>query len=297
MTPLVSQPVESSVETACPLDCPDSCTLTATIRDGRVVSLDGGHANPVTQGYICAKVRRFPERLYGDARLLQPLLRKGPKGSARFEPIEWDDALDRIAEAFDRVRREFTAEAILPFCYGGSNGLLTQDALDATFFWRLGASRLARTVCAAPTGAANLALYGKMPSVTYQDYVHAQLLVVVGHEPCSIWHSRDAVRARGAEARWQARIVDPRATALARHADLHLPVRPGTDVVVALAVHRYLFEHGKADQEFLARHTTGADRLRARAAEWDIARAADVAGLDPRALEQLLSGTRICRPR
>jgi anaerobic selenocysteine-containing dehydrogenase len=286
MAPLVSQPVESSVETACPLDCPDSCTLTATVRDGRIVTLDGGHANPVTQGYICAKVRRFPDRLYGDARLLQPMVRKGPKGSARFEPIEWDDALDRIVQEFDRVRREFGAEAILPFCYGGSNGLLTQDTLDSTFFWRLGASRLARTVCAAPTGAANLALYGKMPSVTYQDYVHTQLLVLWGMNPAvsgihAMPYVREAQKRGG-----KLVIVDPRATALARHADLHLAVRPGTDVVVALAVHKYLFDRGKADEHFLAEHTTGADRLRARAAEWDLARAADVAGLDPRDLEQ-----------
>ena len=173
---------------------------------------------------------------------------------------------DRIAQEFDRVRRDFGGEAILPFCYGGSNGLLTQDTLDATFFWRLGASRLARTVCAAPTGAANLALYGKMPSVTYQDYVHARLLVLWGMNPAvsgihEMPYVRDARRRGG-----KLVIVDPRTTGLARQADLHLAVRPGTDVVVALAVHRYLFEQGKADERFLAEHTTGADRLRARAA-------------------------------
>jgi anaerobic selenocysteine-containing dehydrogenase len=177
-------------------------------------------------------------------------------------------------------------EAVLPYCYGGSNGLLTQDGLDALLFRRLGTSRLARTLCAAPTGAANMALYGKMPSVSYQDYPHAHLLVLWGMNPAvsgihAVPYIREA-RDRGG----RLVVIDPRATALARTADLHLPVRPGTDVVLALAVHRYLFEHGFADEAFLAAHTTGADRLRERAAEWTIERAADVTGVAPSLLQQ-----------
>ena len=152
---------------------------------------------------------------------------------------------------------EWGAEAILPFCYGGSNGMLTQDSLDALFFRRLGASRLARTVCAAPTGAANQALYGKMPSVTYQDYPHARLIVLWGMNPSvsgihALPYLKEA-RENGA----RIVVVDPRTTPLAKTADLHLPVRPGTDVAVALAIHRFLFEEGFADTAFLAAHATG----------------------------------------
>ena len=153
------------VTTACPLDCPDGCSLSVGVRDGRLVEIDGGHANDVTRGYICAKVRRFPERVYGPDRLRYPMARTGPKGSNQFARISWDEALERIVDAVESVRVKDGAEAILPYCYGGSNGMLTQDATDALFFRRLGASRLLRTVCAAPTGAAAMALYGKMPSV------------------------------------------------------------------------------------------------------------------------------------
>jgi anaerobic selenocysteine-containing dehydrogenase len=271
---------EHVVETACPLDCPDSCSLSVTIKDGRVTKVDGSNAAPVTGGYICAKVRRFPERLYGDARLRYPMVRTGPKGSGQFTRTTWDEALQAIVQAVRTVRERWGAEAILPFSYGGSNGLVSQDTTDARLFRRLGASRLARTVCAAPTGAANKALYGKMPSVTYEDYVHAKLIVLWGVNPSTsgihlVPFIREAQHAGATLV-----VVDPRSTPLARQADLHLAVKPGTDLVVALALHRHLLETGLADTDFLSRHTRGIERLRERAAEWTFERAADTAGIE-----------------
>jgi anaerobic selenocysteine-containing dehydrogenase len=267
------------VATACPLDCPDSCSLAVSLSDGRVVALDGSPANPVTAGYICGKVRRFAERMYGPDRLLRPGFRLGPPGSGEFRWVSWDEALGRVAAAMREARDRWGAESILPYCYGGSNGLLTQDTTDARLFRRFGASRLARTLCASTTGAANQALYGKMPSVTYADYVHAKLIVVWGANPSAsgihlVPFIREAQRAGATLV-----VVDPRSTPLARLADLHLAVRPGSDVAVALAMHRHLFECGLADAAFLERHTTGADRLRARAREWTFDRAAEVAGV------------------
>src|SRR4029079_5178183 len=163
----------STVRTACPLDCPDSCTLDVTVEKGRVIKIDGGDTNPVTGRYIGAKVRRFDDRVYGEDRLLYPAVRKGPKGQGVFTRVTWDEALDQIATRMIEIGDTTGAEAILPFCYGGSNGLLTQDTTDAALFRAFGTSRLARTVCAAPTGAAALGLYGKMPGVTYEDYVGA----------------------------------------------------------------------------------------------------------------------------
>ncbi len=156
-----------------------------TVRNGKVVTIDGSHRNPVTDGYICAKVRKFDQRVYGPDRLLYPAIRKGRKGEGRFERVTWDDALERIATEMTRAKAQWGGESILPFSYGGSNGLLTQDKLDATLWRRFGTSRLARTVCAAPTGAANMALYGKMPSVTYEDYPEAALIVLWGVNPNS----------------------------------------------------------------------------------------------------------------
>ncbi len=277
----------ASVMTACPLDCPDACSLSVTVRDGKVIEIDGGHENPVTHGYICAKVRRFADRMYGDARLRYPMVRTGPKAHPTFARVEWNEALELIAARMTAVRTECGAEAILPFCYGGSNGMLTHDGLDALFFRRLGASRLARTVCAAPTGAANQALYGKMPSVTYQDYPHARLIVLWGMNPSvSGIHALPYLKeARDNGARIV--VVDPRTTPVAKTADLHLPVRPGTDVAVALAIHRFLFEEGFADTAFLAAHAHGADALRARAAEWTFERASEVSGVDADVITQL----------
>jgi anaerobic selenocysteine-containing dehydrogenase len=199
--------------------------------------------------------------------------------------VTWDEALDHIAQRMEKIRDTTGAEAILPFYYGGSNGLLTQDTNDAALFRAFGTSRLARTVCAAPTGAANMALYGKMPGVTYADYVHARLIVLWGVNPAAsgihlIPYVREA-RARGAKLV----VIDPRTTSLARQADLHLAPRPGTDLPLALAVHRHLFEHGAAEAEFLAQHARGVDDLRARANEWTFDRAAREAGVDVGALE------------
>jgi anaerobic selenocysteine-containing dehydrogenase len=182
------------------------------------------------------------------------------------------------------IRDTEGGEAILPFCYGGSNGLLTQDTNDAAFFRGFGTSRLARTVCAAPTSTANQALYGKMAGVTYLDYVHARLIVLWGVNPAASGiHLVPYIKeARKAGARLI--VIDPRATSLARQADLHVAPRPGTDLPIALALHRHLFENGLADEAFLAQHTRGAERLRARASEWTIERAASEAGIDARLL-------------
>lgn len=284
--PAVAPPA-STVDTACPLDCPDACSLTVTLRGGRIAKIDGGTANEVTRGYICAKVRHFDRRVYGDDRLHYPAVRKGSKGAGVFRRVTWDDALDTIAEKLQATAAAHGAESILPLCYGGSNGMLTQDYGDAILFRRLRTSRLLRTVCAAPTGAANLGLYGKMASVVYQDYPSARLIIIWGVNPGAsgihlMPYLKDA-REQGATIV----VIDPRATSVARQAHLHLPVRPGTDLVVALAMHRHLFETGRADQAFLDQHTTGAAALRERAAPWTFERASEVCGVPAERLHQV----------
>src|SRR6186713_2160420 len=144
---------------ACPLDCPDACSLEVTVENGRVTKVDGAtDRNPITDGYICAKVRKLPQHLYGPERLLYPLRRTGKKGVGEFERIGWDEACDLAAKKLVETRDTYGGEAILPYSYGGSNGALTQDTTDALLFRRLGASRLLRTVCAAATGAASTGL-------------------------------------------------------------------------------------------------------------------------------------------
>lgn len=283
----LSGPSTQVLPSACPLDCPDACSLEVRVEDGRVVKIDGSRVNPVTEGYICAKVRRFPELLYGEGRLTHPAVRVGGKGEGRFERVSWDEALNLVAERMLESRERWGGESILPFSYGGSNGILTQDTTDARLFYRFGASRLARTVCAAATGRAATGLYGKMPGIALPDYVHARLILVWGVNPSAsgihlVPILQEAQR-RGA----RLVVVDPRRTPLAKKADLHLAPRPGTDVVLALALHRFLFEEGKADWEFLNAHAHGAETLRQRALRWTFEKAAEVTGVPAGDIELL----------
>jgi anaerobic selenocysteine-containing dehydrogenase len=201
--------------------------------------------------------------------------------------VTWDDALELIVEKMQLAQRTGGAETILPLCYGGSNGFMTQDYADAILFRRLGTSRLLRTVCAAPTGAANQGLYGKMASVSYEDYPSAKMIIIWGVNPgvsgIHLMPFLKEARDNGA----YVVVLDPRATTVARQADLHLAVRPGTDLPVALAIHRYLFEEGLADQAFLDQHTNGAADLRKKAEPWTFERAAEVSGIDAGQLRSL----------
>ncbi|TWU54866.1 putative dimethyl sulfoxide reductase chain YnfF precursor [Rubripirellula tenax] len=283
---LESEPVHQSSTTTCPLDCPDACKLVVTVQDNRVVKIDGAKDDPYTDGYICGKVRKYANHVYSDLRLRTPLRRNGPKGHGQFTPISWDEAFSEIVDRIKQDRSRFGAESILPLCYGGSNGKLTQDALDARFFYRLGASRLARTVCAAPSGAAYDALYGKMPGVSCLDYDDSNLIVIWGNNPHAsgihqVPHIQNAQR-RGAKLV----VVDPKETQLASTADLHLPIFPGSDLVVALAMIRWLNQAGFVDGEFIQQHTNGFEQLLGRADEWTVSRAASVARVPESSLEE-----------
>jgi anaerobic selenocysteine-containing dehydrogenase len=278
---------QSTVATACPLDCPDCCSLSVTVERGRITNIDGNHTAPSTDGYICGKVRRFDKRVYSDERILYPAIRRGAKGSGTFERVSWDEALDLVASKMIDARDTFGAESVLPYFYGGSNGLLTNDFEDARLFRRFGASRLARTLCAAPTGAAATAMYGKMGGVAYPDYEHANLIVVWGCNPSASGIHLVSHIKRGQKNGAKLVVIDPRRTPLARTADLHLAIKPGTDLPVALAMLRELFTRGWADTAFLAAHADGVEELRAAAEPWTIELAAAEAGVAPSDLAML----------
>ncbi|HEX4961188.1 MAG TPA: molybdopterin-dependent oxidoreductase [Thermoanaerobaculia bacterium] len=269
----------------CPLDCPDACSLEVRVEDGRVVKVDGTRLNPLTDGYICSKVRRLPEHLYGEDRILYPARRVGPKGSGQFVRISWDEAFDLAAAKMREAKERHGGEAILPFSYGGSNGLLTQDTTDARLFYRLGASRLARTVCAAATGRAAAGLYGKMAGVAFQDFPHAKLIVLWGVNPSASGIHLVPILQEAQRQGTRLVVIDPRRTNLAKKADFHLAPRPGTDLPLALAVIRWLFDSGHADLDFLAAHATGGDELRRRAEPWTFARAAAATGIPAAEIE------------
>jgi len=278
---------DQTVQTICPLDCPDGCLLDVTVRDGRVVQIEGSHDNPVTAGFICSKVRGFARRLYGDIRLEHPLRRVGAKGDGAFEVIPWKEAVREICDQFGEIRDRWGGEAILPYHYGGSNGLVTDELLDHLFFARVGSSRLDKTLCAAPTTAVARGMYGKMPGVAFEDYVHARCIVVWGANPKAsnihLMPFLKEARARGAFVA----VVDPVRNLTAAESDLHLPVRPGTDLPLALAIIRLWHEWDLLDRAFLAEHAVGLEPLMDRAGEWTLDRAASESGVPAEAIERL----------
>jgi anaerobic selenocysteine-containing dehydrogenase len=267
------------LDSVCPLDCPDTCSLAVTVENGRITEVDGSRRVALTDGFICAKVRRYPERVYSPLRLRYPQRRVGAKGAGEFERISWDEAIAIIAERFRRIIAEDGAEAILPYHYGGSNGVFGEGASDARFFHRLGASELLKTICAAPTGTVARAMYGTMGGVPPDDYGLARAIILWGVNPSAtsihlVPHLRAAQRAGAFVA-----VIDPRRTAPARTADLHIAPRPGTDAPLALAMVNELLRRGRADRDFLAARANGFDALAARAAAWPVERAARECGV------------------
>lgn len=266
--------------TSCPLDCPDACSLEVRVEEGRIARIEGTRINPLTDGFLCGKVRRFAEHVYCSERLLYPARRAGEKGDARFTRISWEEAYDEMAARMKEACERFGAESVLPVSYGGSNGLLSQDTTDARLFYRLGASRLARTVCSVPTRLAAEGLYGRMPSMAPEDFQHARLIVLWGVNPSATGIHQVPIIQRAMERGAKLVVVDPRRTMLATRADLHLPLLPGTDLPLALGIIHRLFAEGRADLSFLASHATGVERLREKAAAWPLERVASVTGLD-----------------
>ena len=279
------------LRTACPLDCPDGCTLEVEVTNGRLVSVDAAPAdgtdpglNPFTQGFICKKVKGHAARVYGPDRVLTPLIRTGPKGRGEFRPAGWDEALDLVAE---RLRRALATDpaTVVPYLYSSSAGFLGAGLLSELLWDALGASRVEHTICAASTGRAWSMMFGDMVGADPFDVVHAQLVVVWGANPAiSNTHFPPLVqqaRANGAVLV----VVDPRRTAMAKRADLHLAVRPGTDVVLALAVARALNARGAVDRTFTDAHAEGVEEYLTGCQPWTLDRAADICGLERSDLE------------
>jgi anaerobic selenocysteine-containing dehydrogenase len=169
--------------TVCPLDCPDTCSLTVTVADGRVARVRGSRANPYTRGALCAKVpREFPEFVHGDRRLTSPLRRVGRKGEGRFQRIGWDEALDLIHERVQAIIVAHGPQAVMPLNYAGPHGMLAGGSMDLRFFHRLGATLLdRRPLCGGIRGEAWLGTYGPVPGMRPEQARHARLVIAWGN--------------------------------------------------------------------------------------------------------------------
>jgi anaerobic selenocysteine-containing dehydrogenase len=273
----------------CPLDCPDTCSLTVTVEDDRIVGIRGSRANPYTAGVLCAKVpEAYPEFVHGPRRLLTPLRRVGAKGEGRFERISWDEALDRVADRFTAIMAEHGPQAIVPLNYAGPHGFLAGGSMDLRFFHRLGASLLDRKpLCGGIRTEAWVGTFGPVPGIRPEQVEHARLVIAWGNNVT--WanlHLMPIVnRARKAGARFV--VVDPRRTKAAQQADLHVALRPGTDVVLAWAIAAELERRGGIDTAFVARWVEGYEAFMALARPWKPAEAARVCGVDESVVLQL----------
>jgi anaerobic selenocysteine-containing dehydrogenase len=269
----------------CPHDCPDTCVMTVAVENGRAVAIGGDPEHRFTQGFLCAKVNHYLERVYSPDRILHPLKRVGRKGEGRFERVSWDEALATIAARFREVIRAHGAQAILPYSYAGNMGLLSYGSMDRRFFGALGASLLERTICAS-AGAAGLQIsIGKSMGFDPEAVVHSRFVVAWGANIVSsnvhLWPFVEEARKRGAKLV----VVDPYRSRTAEHADEHLALLPGTDAALALGMMHVIFRDGLADEDYIARYTVGGDKLRARAAEWTPERTGAATGLDPAVVE------------
>lgn len=276
-----------TLPTACPMDCPDTCSLQVEVTNNRITRIRGSHRNPTTQGFICSKVSRYAQRVYSKKRILYPMKRVGEKASGQFERIGWQEAVETICEKLKQIEEAWGGEAILPYSYGGSNGMLGQDTSDRAFFARLGASRLARVVCAAPTTEAAMGMYGKMPGTAFEDYPSARFILVWGANPknSNIHLMPYLKKAKAAGAKIA--VVDPRLNFSNNEIDLHLPVFPGTDLVVALAMIHFWGKNNKLNWDFIQQHTKGAEILLEKAESYPVEEAAQIARVNPEDIEQL----------
>jgi anaerobic selenocysteine-containing dehydrogenase len=266
----------------CPLDCPDTCSLTVTVESERIVQIRGSRANPYTAGVLCAKVpAHYPGFVHGSRRLRYPLRRTGRKGEGRFERISWAQALDLVHEGFEAVLRAHGPQAIVPLNYAGPHGLLAGGSMDLRFFHRLGASLLDRgPLCGGIRREAWAATYGAAPGIPPEQVALARLIVAWGNNVTwSNLHLMPPINRARRERQAKLVVVDPRRTKVAEQADLHLALRPGTDVVLAWAVAAELERRGGIDRAFVERHVAGYEEFMERARPWTPAAAARVSGV------------------
>lgn len=271
----------------CPHDCPDTCATITEVRDGRAVAFYANPEHPITQGWLCAKVRPYLERVYSPDRLLYPLRRTGTKGSGSWKRIDWDEAIATISERWKAIIAEYGAAAILPYSYSGTLGLLQTTIVDARLWNRMGASALDRAICCAAAHAAVYATLGARYSPDYDDLLHSRLIILWGHNPASSGpHAMPFIRQAQRVGAYVV-VIDPRRTATARSADLHLQINPATDGALALGMMHVIFAEHLHDEPWLEAHTVGWRELRARAAEYDPERVATITGLPAQTIIEL----------
>jgi anaerobic selenocysteine-containing dehydrogenase len=262
------------VHAACPHDCPDACGVLITVEGGRATKIQGDPSHPVTQGFLCAKVAKYLDRVYSPDRVLYPMRRVTPKGPRRadavnsFARITWDEALDEITSHFETIISEFGSEAILPFSYGGTLGVLNNASMDRRFFHRLGASQLARTICTAAGEEGLKSVIGAKLGTEPEQFRHSRYIIAwasnIHGNNVHLWPFIEEARRSGAKLV----VIDPYRTRTAKCADWYLPIHPGSDAALALAMMQVIINEGLYDADYVGKYTLGFDQLRQKVQEY-----------------------------
>jgi anaerobic selenocysteine-containing dehydrogenase len=273
-----TSPIQKAVRGACPHDCPDTCALITTVENGVAIRVHGNPAHRHTDGALCTKVSRYTERSYHPERLLQPLKRVGPKGSGHFEPVEWDTALDDIATRLKAIAAR-DPQAIQPYSYAGTMGLVQGEGMAARFFNRLGAAHLERTICASAAAEGLMNTLGGKVGMKVEHFAESRLILIWGSNSIAsnlhFWRLAQQAKRDGA----RLVCIDPRRSETAEKCHEHIALRPGTDAALALALMHELIQHDWLDHDYIAQHTEGWEGLRERALQWPPERAAAVCGV------------------
>jgi len=281
-----SSPQTLQIIGACPHDCPDTCSMLTTVENGVAIKVQGNPNHPHTDGALCTKVSRYTERTYHPERILQPLKRVGPKGSSQFEPVSWDAALADIAQRLQGIAKR-DAQAIVPYSYAGTMGLVQGESMAGRFFHKLGASLLARTICSSAGGEGMVHTLGAKVGMRVEFFAEARLILIWGSNSIGsnlhFWRYANQAKRLGAKLI----CIDPRKTETADKCHAHIALLPGTDGALALSIMQQLIKHDWLDHDYLARHTLGWEALRARALQWPPERAAAVCGIEAAQIEAL----------
>lgn len=294
----MTAPASFTVRAVCPHDCPDTCGLVVRVENGRAVDLRGDSEHPFTRGFLCQKVARYLERVYHPQRLRYPLKRVGPKGQGRFERLSWDEAIAAIARRFREIADSPEGpQAILPYSYAGTMGLIQGSSLDRRFFHRLGASLLDRTICATAGAAGCEVTLGTRAVVDPETVRHSRYIINWGSNTSvtnlHLWALMHQARKAGA----RMVTIDPYQCQTAKRSDWWLPIRPGTDAALALGMMHILFRDGLQDDDYLQRYCLGTEQLRERVLrEYPPEKVAHITGLPVADIEKLAHEYGTIRP-
>jgi anaerobic selenocysteine-containing dehydrogenase len=268
------------IKTACPHDCPDTCSILATVEDGRLLRVHGNPDNAFTRGNLCRKVAHYEERVYSPDRLLTPMKRVGKKGEGKFARISWEEALATIAARWKAISAEDGPEAILPYSYAGTMGVVNMLACDGRLWNRMGASGLLRTVCSSAAEAGYSYVCGWSGGIDPEAFADSKFIIAWGTNLSSTnVHQMPFVREAQAKGATFV-VIDPYRTRTANAADWFIQPKPGTDAALALGMANVIFRENLHDEAFLEARTVGWRPFRARCADYPPERVAQITGLE-----------------